>query len=416
MKMKEGIVMKRFRKITKGLAAAVLSLVFMVPQAMPVFAAFDKSVLDGVVLIYSGAPDSGGTMQYWRGTGFFVGEAGTDPEYIVTNCHVVEEYILAGEALGGGELKVMFDEDDQEEAYLVVYDYAKDVAVLKLAEPTDKRVPLVMAEAGEDDLGTEVYAVGYPLAADVTIQAVTSASKGDATVTAGSIGRFLTESGTGRKLIQTDASLSGGNSGGPLINEDGAVIGISTGGSKLDQNLFYAVSSSEVRFLLDRNNIPYGVYEKNGIPTVLYVVAGAAAVAAIAGAAVVMGKKKKNLASANAAVEKVGGEKTPMLRSMASQHGGMIVQLHHQPVQIGRDPVTCRLVYRDGTPGVSSRHCQVMFDEQEKVFVVTDLNSTYGTFLANGQRIAPNTPVKLPPRSSIYLGEADNTVYLELEG
>ena len=39
------------------------------------------------------------------------------------------------------------------------------------------------------------------------------------------------------------------------------------------------------------------------------------------------------------------------------------------------------------------------------MFIVTDLNSTYGTFLVNGQRIAPNTPVKLPPHSSIYLGE-----------
>ena len=72
-------------------------------------------------------------------------------------------------------------------------------------------------------------------------------------------------------------------------------------------------------------------------------------------------------------------------------------------------------MYQDGTPGVSSRHCQVHYDERDGVFVVTDLNSTYGTFLANGQRISPNTPVKLPPKSSIYLGEVDNTIYLELE-
>ncbi|MCI8942442.1 MAG: FHA domain-containing protein [Oscillospiraceae bacterium] len=47
--------------------------------------------------------------------------------------------------------------------------------------------------------------------------------------------------------------------------------------------------------------------------------------------------------------------------------------------------------------------------------MVTDLNSTYGTFLSNGQRIAPNTPAKLPPRSAFYLGEADNTVCTDLE-
>ena len=104
-----------------------------------------------------------------------------------------------------------------------------------------------------------------------------------------------------------------------------------------------------------------------------------------------------------------------VLRSMAGQHGGMVVPLHHQPVQVGRDRAVCRLVYQDGTPGVSSRHCQIFFDEQENLFVVTDLNSTYGTFLADGQRLAPNTPVKLAPRSSIYLGEVANTIYLELE-
>ena len=49
------------------------------------------------------------------------------------------------------------------------------------------------------------------------------------------------------------------------------------------------------------------------------------------------------------------------------------------------------------------------------MFVVTDLNSTYGTFLADGTRIAPNTPVRLPPKSAVYLGEVSNTIYLELE-
>ena len=98
---------------------------------------------------------------------------------------------------------------------------------------------------------------------------------------------------------------------------------------------------------------------------------------------------------------------------MAPQHGGMVVQLHGQPVQIGRDGAVCRLVYQDGTPGVSGRHCQVSFEQGE--FVLTDLNSTYGTFLSNGQRVAPNSPVKLAPKSSFYLGEADNTVYVDLE-
>ena len=406
--------MKKLRFCAAALLAAVLA------GAVPASAAFDQGVLDGIVLIYSGAPDADGDMAYWRGTGFFVGAEGEDPLYLVTNCHVVEEFILAGKALGGGELSVMFDEDAEEEAYLVDYDYEKDIAILKLADPTDQRSPLPMRQAEEGELGSEVYAVGYPLAADLTVQSVTSASKSDATVTTGSISRFLTESGTGRKLIQTDAALSGGNSGGPLTDGNGAVIGVNTAGSNLDQNLFYAVSISELLPMLDRNNISYTLAESKAVSnTMLYAAAGAAVVVVIVIAAVVLGrkgKKKKQPAPAPAQpAEPAKAAAAPFIRSMSVQHGGMVVQLHHQPIQVGRDSATCRLVFREDTPGVSSRHCQIYFDEQTNVFVVTDLGSTYGTFLAGGQRVAPESPVKLPPKSSIYLGEPDNTLYLDVE-
>ena len=401
--------------ILRRLAAALLAAVLTAALAVPALAAFDQETLNGIVLIRTGAPDEDGVMNYWRGTGFFVGEEGQDPEYIVTNCHVVEEFILAGKALGGGTLHVLFDQNDEAEAYLVDYDAEKDVAVLKLEEPTDKRIPLQMREPADGMLGTEVYAVGYPLAADLTVQAVNSFSPDDATVTTGSISRLLTESGTGRRLIQTDTAMSGGNSGGPLIDGDGAVLGINTAASNLDQNLFYAVSIGEILPMLDRNNITYSLYEGGSSGNImLYAGIGAAVVVVIVVLAVVLGRKKKAPAAGAKAEEKSAA--SPVLRSLSPQHGGMVVQLHHQqPVQIGRDSATCRLVYQDGTPGVSSRHCQVYYDAGEGVFVVTDLHSTYGTFLAGGKRIAPEAPEKLPPKSAIYLGEVQNTVYLDVE-
>lgn len=405
-------------KMMRRVSAAALALLLAAAITAPALAAFDQGVLEGIVMLSTGAPDEDGAMRYYRGTGFFVGEQGEDPMYIVTNCHVLEEFILAGKALGGGELYAVYDKNDQEEAYLVSYDYEKDIAVLKLADPTDKRAPLTLQEPREEMLGNEVYAVGYPLAADLTVQAVTSFSKSDATVTTGSISRFLTESGTGRKLIQTDAALSGGNSGGPLTAADGTVLGINTYASNLDQNLFYAVSISEILPMLDQNNIPYTLSDGSGDKggdIALYAAAGAVVVLLVV-VAVIFGRRKKP-APAPAPEEKQEAPKAgaPVLRSMAPQHGGMVVQLHRQPVQVGRDSAVCRLVYQDGTPGVSSRHCQIYFDEGEQVFVVTDLNSTYGTFLADGQRIAPNAPMKLAAKSSIYLGETDNTLYLDVE-
>ena len=148
-------------KIMRKLAAALLAAALAAALAVPSLAAFDQDTLNGIVLIRTGAPDENGVMNYWRGTGFFVGEAGQDPEYIVTNCHVVEDFILAGKAIGGGELHVLFDQDDEAEAYLVDYDYEKDIAVLKLEEPTDKRSSLQLREVEDGMLGDEVYAVGY---------------------------------------------------------------------------------------------------------------------------------------------------------------------------------------------------------------------------------------------------------------
>lgn len=402
-------------KIMRKLAAALLAAVLAASLAVPSLAAFNQDTLNGIVMIRTGAPDEKGTMKYWRGTGFFVGTPGEDPEYIVTNCHVVEEFILAGKALGGGELHVLFDQNDEAEAYLVDYDAEKDLAILRLENPTDKRVPLQLREPEDAMLGDEVYAVGYPLAADLTVQAVNSFSASDATVTTGSIGRFLTESGTGRRLIQTDTAMSGGNSGGPLLDGDGAVLGINTAVSNLDQNLFYAVSVTELMPMLDRNNVVYSQYEGSGASGNLALYAGIAAVVVIAVIAVivVLTRKKKPAAPAEEEKKPAG---SPVLRSLSPQHGGLVVQLHHQqPVQIGRDSATCRLVYQDGTPGVSSHHCQVYYDEGEGVFVVTDLNSTYGTFLAGGQRLQPQTPTKLPPKSAFYLGEVDNTISVDLE-
>ena len=109
-------------KMVRTLSALALSAMLVGASVLPAAAAFQQSVLDGIILIRSGAPDADGTMTYWQGTGFFVGEEGQDPQYIVTNCHVVEDFILAGKALGGGELHVLFDQDDEAEAYLVDYD------------------------------------------------------------------------------------------------------------------------------------------------------------------------------------------------------------------------------------------------------------------------------------------------------
>lgn len=140
------------------------------------------------------------------GTGFFI----TDQGYILTNNHVVE---------GTNEVNIVLSDGREEKAEIVGTDIYSDIAVLK----TTGKVPAVATLGNSDVLkpGESVIAIGSPL--------------GDFknTVTVGVV------SGTGRSidtgqgyqvenLIQTDAAINHGNSGGPLVNLVGQVIGVNT--------------------------------------------------------------------------------------------------------------------------------------------------------------------------------------------
>lgn len=162
------------------------------------------------------------------GSGFFVGKEGEAPHYLITNYHVVSTYIQYGsgqlsilEDDEGGEhtvksfVRVYYDYDSYEEAYIVGYDEIADVAVLRLESPTDQREPLSLCPPTEDMVGAKVYAVGYPgLSDNIIIDTVTRWGSDDLTFTSGIISRLVTTSGSGVKNIQIDVALSGGNSGG----------------------------------------------------------------------------------------------------------------------------------------------------------------------------------------------------------
>jgi 2-alkenal reductase len=140
------------------------------------------------------------------GTGFFI----TDQGYIVTNNHVVE---------GTQQVNIVLSDGTQEKATIVGTDPYSDIAVLK----TDGKAPAVATLGNSDrlDPGESVIAIGSPL--------------GDFknTVTVGVVsatGRSI-DSGNGytiENLIQTDAAINHGNSGGPLVNLAGDVIGLNT--------------------------------------------------------------------------------------------------------------------------------------------------------------------------------------------
>lgn len=129
-----------------------------------------------------------------------------DPQgYIVTNNHVIE---------GGQSLQVIFADGSTADAKVVGADATADLAVLKV----DTKVPAVASFGDSNALepGQVAIAIGSPL--------------GDfrGTVTVGVVSALNRTVDQQRGLIQTDAAINNGNSGGPLINTQGQVIGINT--------------------------------------------------------------------------------------------------------------------------------------------------------------------------------------------
>ncbi len=173
----------------------------------------------------------GGTQQIpGTGTGIVMNEEG----YIITNAHCVydtSEY-QCGKAVSVSV--VMGDEDATEyEAEIVGYDLETDLAVLKIE--ADHLVP---AEFGDSDtlrVGELVVAIGNPLGFELfgtTTCGIVSA-----------LNREVTISEKEMTLIQTDTAINSGNSGGPLLNSYGQVIGINS--AKISSNYASGAASVE---------------------------------------------------------------------------------------------------------------------------------------------------------------------------
>ena len=168
------------------------------------------------------------------GTGIIMSEEG----YIITNAHVIydsDSQYKMGEAKS---VQVVLNEDYYEgettlDAEIVGYDISEDIAVLKV-NTTQK---LKVAEFGESDdlkVGELVVAIGNPLGFDLFGSVTTGIVS--------ALNRKITINDHTMKLIQTDTAINAGNSGGPLINSYGQVIGINS--SKISSS-YYGEASVE---------------------------------------------------------------------------------------------------------------------------------------------------------------------------
>jgi S1-C subfamily serine protease len=164
------------------------------------------------------------------GTGFII----TSDGYIVTNKHVVADE--------EAEYTVMMNDESKYDAEVVARDPTTDFAVLKIE---GKDFPTIeLGDSDELKVGQTVIAIGNALGEfrnTVSVGVISGLSR---SITASSFG-FGSENLVG--VIQTDASINHGNSGGPLLNLAGQVIGINTAIAQDAQNIGFAIPINEVK-------------------------------------------------------------------------------------------------------------------------------------------------------------------------
>ena len=154
--------------------------------------------------------------------------------YIVTNFHVIEN---------ASQIEVNLPNGKTYTAVVIGRDVITDLAIIKI--DTDEDLPVAnLVNSDSLKVGDWVVALGNALAL-----------KGGPTVTLGIVsarGRTITtDRGTLYDMIQTDAAINDGNSGGPVVNLNGEVIGISTAIFRQAQGIGFAVSSSVAMPIID---------------------------------------------------------------------------------------------------------------------------------------------------------------------
>lgn len=383
---------------------------------------------NGIAMVYSTVYDSEGNSESGWGTGWAIGKPGKPVKYIVTNGHVVEKtytYPRYDSSMYGGEIKVYFSaaENDYVQAKVAYFSASndKDIAVLELPSETDKRTALTLRDSDSVNIGSTAYALGYP-GDSVRQQDFVTYDKDDVTMTRGIISKKTKTNYSTYEAFQMDVSIAGGNSGGPLVDENGNVIGINTAGA-LDPNtgvpvgMNYAITTNELIKILDAEKIDYTMSGSGfslGKFGIVFLIIGIAALAG--GVVVLILTKKNNGAATNSNVtgskemvkNKVAAGTRYILRGVTGKYAGQNFDLGKGSVTLGRDPAACNIVFDKNTPGISGRHCRVSYDRSQGCFMIMDLGSSYGTFLGNGKKLTANVAEKLSAGDTFYMCDTAN--------
>ncbi|MDZ5473053.1 trypsin-like peptidase domain-containing protein [Bacillus sp. 31A1R] len=392
-----------------------------------------EEMQSSTVLVICGDINAG---QFGMGTGFVIG----DSAHVATNHHVIAC------AEQGQPVSIFLDSNNIIPAAVIWSSPVKDLAVLQ-TEVNLQRPSVVFTKAKDVKVSDQVYVMGFPGAA-LDQRLIDPSTISTVKVAKGIISAKV-QSKDGVALYQTDAPINPGNSGGPLFTESGAVIGINSAASlvagvtldsegqqkvdriRLGDNIGWSIQAEELLVELDQLGIPYKVEGRkeisngsSGLGTVTFVLVVIAVLLALTAVILSLTKKgrvivkevsRRVLPGAGPQQAKVNtvpqsgtvAQQTtpnqghiPYLIGMNGQYSGQKIRLG-QPITMGRNPAQSQLVLSSND--VSGSHCLIEFDPTQRLFFITDLQSTNGTFMGTGQRLTPNRKHPLQSGQTFYL-------------
>ena len=348
------------------------------------------------------------------GSGFAIGKKGKPVEYIVTNYHVVNN-VDTGEEFSTATVWFSLASDSKMIASVVYSDESKDLVVLRLPEATTQRQALTLCPMEYVNPDDTFVALGYP---GNQVTAWPRYNTDDITVTRGGIKKADRIMDT--NVYMLDLSITNGNSGGPLINSSGEVVGINTF-SVSGEN--YAIVIDELLDGIDTRKIPVSLHF--AFPLIPVIIGGSVLLVIIALVIILLMRRKRtdipsiqsNVISSNTNVTNTGTVQKPPVVPAQPRAGARLIAVGGTlnakkysisgTVKMGRDASKCAVSFPVNTQGVSGVHCEISYDGT--VCYLKDLNSSYGTFTMNGQRLTPDMPYMLHSGDKFYLAGPENT-------
>lgn len=361
------------------------------------------------------------------GSGFIVAAG----KHVVTNRHVVA---CADE---GGKVGVMSAAGELLQATVAWKSEAKDLAVLSVEKSLGGQ-PAAFATRTSMNERDKVIVAGYPGAAQRSAR-----DFGKVSFAEGIISKFteLDSSDGTISHIQITAPVNPGNSGGPLFNEFGQVVGINVQKSltavlvvdptallgvrqervPLGEGVAWAILSDELLVELERLHLPFTATRSkpNAFsaefakqPILFSFAALAMLLAAVSTGLLLTRRGRVAIKDAvtrgrDFATKKVPGpakpSANPVLRGISGPYAHATLPMDDNPIAIGRDANICQLVMPQDATDIGRRHCTVRWERATRTFLLEDCWTTNGTFLDNGEIVEPSKPRSINPGDRFYL-------------